>query len=354
MSATAVTTDASRTERAREAGRPSKRASAGRKGSVFIAALLGAWTAWGCTAGDRPEFLALATGGTGGVYYLIGGSIAEVWSRDLPDRISVAEVTGGSVENLSLLLGGQVAVAFSMGTNAREAYIGSGNFDGRTPGGVRALVALYPNVLQLATLEGSGVETLSDLLGRRVSVGAPGSGTEVAARTLLGANGIDYDDFEPQRLNFNETANAIRDGTVDAGFWSAGPPISSIMGLATAREIRILPLLDVEVERTATVDPTVSRDIVPSGAYRGVSEDVRTLSTPNVLVVRADMPGELAHALVQAILEARDELAAVHPVGGRISAEYTLAASPIPLHPGAVTYFQENGHEVPDRLIAAP
>ena len=337
-------------QRDAEADRPIRRGASGVRAVVVgMLALAG-----GCSVGDRPAFLALATAGTGGVYYLLGGSIAEVWSRDLPDRIAVAEVTGGSVENLSLLMSGQVEVAFSMGTNALEAYEGEGDFEGRAPAEVLGILALYPNVLQLATLEGSGVETLSDLADRRVSVGAPGSGTEVAARTLLEANGLDYDDFEPQRLNFNETANAIRDGTVDAGFWSAGPPTSSIMDLATVREIRLLDLEDAEVERTAAMDPTVSRDIVPSGAYRGQDVDVATLSTPNLLVVRADMPDELAYALVHAILEARGELAGAHPVGSQISAEYTLAASPIPLHSGAVRYFRENGHEVPGLLLAAP
>ena len=342
-------------KRASGARRPrGRRASVRPRNPVSAVVLLSALAGWACGTGDRPEFLALATGGTGGVYYLLGGSIAEAWSRDLPGRISVAEVTGGSVENLSLLMSGQVEVAFSMGTNALEAYLGSGNFEGRAPGGVRALVALYPNLLQLAALEGSGVETLSDLAGRRVSVGAPGSGTEVAARTLLGANGIGYDDFRPQRLNFNETANALRDGTIDAGFWSAGPPTSSIIDLATARDIRILPLQDVEVERTARVDPTVSRAIVPSGTYRGIEEDVATLSTPNVLVVPTDMAEDLAYSLVRTIVEAREELAGVHPLGGRISVEYTLEASPIPLHPGTLKYFQDHGHEVPDRLIVTP
>jgi TRAP transporter TAXI family solute receptor len=307
-----------------------------------------------CAPGDRPDFLALATAGTGGVYYLIGGSIAEIWSRELPDHIVVAEVTGGSVENLSLLMSDQVAVAFSMGTNALGAYTGSNSFEGGEPGRVLALVALYPNVLQLAALEGSGVESLSDLVGRRVSVGAPGSGTEVGARTLLEANGIGYEDFQPQRLNFNETANGIRDGTVDAGFWSAGPPTSSIMDLATARAIHMIAITDEEVARTATLDPTVRRDVVPAGAYRGQDEPVPTLSTPNVLVVRADMPEELAYSLVRVLLEAGAELAQVHPVAGRISAEYTLEVSPIPLHPGVVRYLREQGYEVPDRLIPVP
>jgi TRAP transporter TAXI family solute receptor len=306
-----------------------------------------------CAPGERPDFLSLATAGTGGVYYLIGGSIAEIWSRELPDHIVVAEVTGGSVENLSLLLSDQIAVAFSMGTNALGAYSGSNSFEGGEAGKVLALVALYPNVLQIVSLEGGDVESLSDLVGRRVSVGAPGSGTEVGARTLLGANGIDYDDFDPQRLNFNETANGIRDGTVDAGFWSAGPPTSSIMDLATARELHLISISDDEVARTAEVDPTVRRDVIPAGAYRGQDEPVATLSTPNVLVVRSDMPEDLAYSLIQALLEAQQELSQVHPVAGNISAEYTLDASPIPLHPGVVRYLRDQGYEVPDHLIPA-
>ena len=315
--------------------------------------LLGALGLQSC-GGERPDFLALATAGTGGVYYLIGGSIAEVWSRELPDHVVVAEVTGGSVENLSLLMSDQVAVAFSMGTNALGAYTGSGSFEGGDTGGVLALVALYPNVLQLASLEGSGIESLSDLVGRRVSVGAPGSGTEVGARNLLEANGIDYEDIEPQRLNFNETANGIRDGTVDAGFWSAGPPTSSILDLATARDIRMIPISDEEVAATSAVDPTVRRDFIPAGAYRGQDVEVPSLSTPNILVVRSDMDEGLAYELIRVLLEAHDELSQVHPVAGRISAEFTLEASPIPLHPGVVRYLREQGYDVPERLVPTP
>jgi len=318
------------------------------------AALLCGLTLSGCVAGDRPAILALATAGTGGVYYVLGGSIAQIWSRDVPERSAVAEVTGGSVENLSLLMTDQVEVAFSMGTNAQRAYDATGSFEGREPGQVLALAALYPNVLQLATVEGTGVTTVADLVGRRVSVGAPGSGTEVGARILLEANGISYEDFQPQRLNFNGTANALRDGTIDAGFWSAGAPTSAIMDLATARPIRLITIATAEVERAAAIDPTLRRDTIPGGAYPNQEAAVETLSTPNLLVVRADMPEELAYALVEALLNARGELAGVHPVARRISAEYTLAVSPIPLHPGVVRYLRDAGHEVPDRLIPSP
>ena len=316
--------------------------------------LLAVLTLPGCAPGDRPDILALATAGTGGVYYLLGGSIAELWSRELPEQDFVAEVTGGSVENLSLLLGGDVDVAFSMGTTAHELFSATGSFSEREPAQVLALTALYPNVLHLVTVEGTGVESLGDLVGRRVSVGAPGSGTEVAARTLLEGNGIDYDDFRPQRLNFNETASALRDGNIDAGFLSVGPPTSALVDLATARPVRFVPIGAEEVANNSALDPTVGPDFLLPGTYPGQEFEVETLSTPNVLVVRADMAEELVYDLIKALLAVQAELVGVHPAARHISAEYTLESSPIPLHPGAVRYFVEAGYEVPDGLIFSP
>ena len=326
------------------------------EGTSFVPSilLLAVLTSSGCAPGDRPDILSLATAGTGGVYYVLGGSIAELWSRELPEHDFVAEVTGGSVENLSLLLGGDVHVAFSMGTNAHEVFYATGSFSEREPARVLALTALYPNVLHLVTVEGTGVESLVDLVGRRVSVGAPGSGTEVAARTLLEGNGIGYDDFRPQRLNFNETASALRDGNIDAGFLSAGTPTSALMDLATARPMRLVPIGVTEVENTGVLDPTVSRDFFLPGTYPGQKIEVETLSTPNLLVVRVDMSEELVYDLIQALSAVQTELAGVHPAARHISAEYTLDASPIPLHPGAVRYFVEAGYEVPERLIFSP
>ena len=320
----------------------------------FGALLVAVLTSAACAPGDRPDILALATAGTGGVYYVLGGSIAELWSRELPEQDFVAEVTGGSVENLSLLLGGDVQVAFSMGTSAHEVFYATGSFSEREAGQILALTALYPNVLHLVTVEGTGVESLVDLVGRRVSVGAPGSGTEVAARTVLEANGISYDDFQPQRLNFNETASALRDRNIDAGFLSAGTPTSAIMDLATARPMRLVPIGVTEVDNTSVLDPTVSHDFFLPGTYPGQDIEVETLSTPNLLVVRADMSEELVYDLIQALSAVQTELAGVHPAARHISAEYTLGASPIPLHPGAVRYFVEAGYEVPDRLIFSP
>jgi TRAP transporter TAXI family solute receptor len=288
---------------------------------------------------------------TGFAFFLLGGALAERWSRELPDHHAVAEVTGGSVENLNLLLRGEVEVAFSMGTTAYQAYHGTGPFADGDTGRVLALAALYPNALHLVVLGDSEVRDLADLRGRRVSVGAPGSGTEVAARTLLEANGITYEDLRAQRLNFNETANALRDGHVEAGFWSVGPPTSSLVDLATARDVRLVPIGRVEAERTAARDPTIRLFTIPAGTYPGQETAVETVSTPNVLVVRRDFPEELAFALSRSVFEGAEALAGVHPVARSITPDFTLSDAPVRLHPGTVRYLEEAGWRVPDRLL---
>ncbi|BBI59718.1 hypothetical protein HSBAA_10240 [Vreelandella sulfidaeris] len=167
--------------------------------------------------------LSIATGGTGGVYYPIGGGFAEMINNHIEGAQATAEVTGASVENMGLIMRGDADLALALADTVYQAYNGSGDFEGRQIENIRALASVYPNAVQLVTLAESDIESIADLEGKRVSVGAPGSGTELNARALLEANGVSYEDFTPQRLNFNETADAIRDGDIDAGFWSVGP-----------------------------------------------------------------------------------------------------------------------------------
>ncbi|MCH8506623.1 MAG: TAXI family TRAP transporter solute-binding subunit, partial [Ectothiorhodospiraceae bacterium] len=199
--------------------------------SVLVASLL-----FVAQSGFAQERLSIATGGTGGVYYPIGGGLAELINRHIDGYSAVAEVTGASVENMGLIFRGDSDLALVLADTAYQAYNGTGAFEGRQIENTRALASVYPNAVQLVTLAGSGVESVQDLKGKRVSVGAPGSGTELNARALLEANGLSYDDIRVQRLNFNETADALRDGDIDAGFWSVGPPTSSILNLATTRD----------------------------------------------------------------------------------------------------------------------
>ncbi|WP_280548062.1 MULTISPECIES: TAXI family TRAP transporter solute-binding subunit [unclassified Halomonas] len=292
--------------------------------------------------------LSVATGGTGGTYYPYGGGLAEMIGKHIEGYDAVAEVTGASVENMGLVWRGDSDLALALADTVYQAYNGTGDFEGRQLENIRALASIYPNAVQIVTLADSGIESLSDLEGKTVSVGAPGSGTEVNAQTLLEANGITYDDFDPRRLNFNETADAIRDGDIDAGFWSVGPPTSSIMNLATTRDIRLVGLTDEEVAKAKQAEPVFAAYTLKAGLYEGMDEAVQSIGIPNVLAVSSEMDEELAYQITKVLFEYTDELIAIHPAANDTTVEFSVESTPIAFHPGALRYYEEVGAEIAD------
>lgn len=293
--------------------------------------------------------LSIATGGTGGVYYPMGGGLAEIINNHIEGYSATAEVTGASVENMGLVATGDADLAIGLADTVAQAYTGTGRFEGQQLEMIRGIASLYANMVQIVTLEGSGITSLADLRGRRVSIGAPGSGTEVNAQQILEANGITYDDIEEQRLNFNETADALANGDIDAGFWSVGAPTSSILNLATTQSIVMIPLTDAEIEAAIAANPIFARTTLPAGIYDGV-DATPVLGVPNVLVASSAMDDDLAYAITSAMFNNIAELQAVHPAANQTTVDFTLAATPIPLHPGAIRYFEEIGATIPDRL----
>jgi TRAP transporter TAXI family solute receptor len=296
--------------------------------------------------------LSIATGGTGGVYYPVGGGYAQIIDRYVDGYTAAVEVTNASVENVGLIARGDSDIALALADTVLAAYEGTGRFG---PGGelpqlanLRAITIAYTNAIHIITVEGSGVNSLADLRGKRVSVGAPGSGTEVSARTILEANGITYDDFSVQRLSVNETADALRDGTIDAGFWSGGVPTGAVLSLAETRQIKLVPLSDDEIAAVREADATMIPYTFAAGSYRGLAE-TPSIGTPNLIVVAAEMPEELAYAFTKALFEHIDEVRAIHPSANETVPEAALD-SPVPLHPGAIRYLEEIGLEVPDHL----
>ncbi|HEX7005200.1 MAG TPA: TAXI family TRAP transporter solute-binding subunit [Trueperaceae bacterium] len=292
--------------------------------------------------------LSIATGGTGGTYYPVGGGYAELINDYLDGYQAVAEVTGASVENVGLISRGDSDIALALADTVYQAYTGTGQLEGRQLENLRSLGVAYANTVHIVTLADSGIESISDLEGKVVSVGAPGSGTEVSAQTLLNANGITYDQIDERRLNFNETAAALRDGQIEAGFWSVGPPTSSILDLATTRDIKILSLSDEEIQNALEAEPTFARTVIPAETYPGQEEDVVTVGTPNVIVVSAEMDDQLAYDFLDVLYSHIDEIIAIHPSGNQTTPQNSIESTPIPLHPGAVAYYEDQGLEVPD------
>ncbi len=296
------------------------------------------------------EQLSIATGGTGGVYYPMGGGLAEIINAHVDGYSATAEVTGASVENMGLIATGDADIAFALADTVQQAFGGTGRFEGQALPMLRGLAVSYANMVHIVALEGSRITALADLRGKRVSIGAPGSGTEVNAAAILNANGITYDDIDEQRLNFNETADALANGDIDAGIWSVGAPTSSIMNLATTNTIVLIALSEAEMAAAQAVDPVFAMTSLPGGTYEGVANDTAVLGVPNVLVVSSDMSDDLAYAITRAMFEQIEALRAVHPAANETSVEFTMLATPIPLHPGAVRYYEEIGATIPDAL----
>jgi TRAP transporter TAXI family solute receptor len=296
------------------------------------------------------EQLSIATGGTGGVYYPVGGGLAEIINAHVDGHSATAEVTGASVENMGLIATGDADLALALADTVAQAYSGTGRFEGQQLPMIRGLASVYANMVHIVALESSGIASLADLSGKRVSIGAPGSGTEVNTAAILEANGISYDDIDEQRLNFNETADALANGDIDVGFWSVGAQTSSILNLATTQDITIIALSEEEMTAAMEADSTFARTTLKGGSYNGVDEDITVLGIPNVLAVSSEMSDDLAYSITKAMFENIAELRAVHPAANETTVEFTMSATPVPLHPGAIRYYEEVGATIPDNL----
>lgn len=290
--------------------------------------------------------LSIATGNTGGVYYPYGGGLARIISRSLPRVDATAEVTAASVDNLKLIQQGKADIAFTFGDTLDDALRGRAAFDKR-PVRARTLAVLYPSYVQIATLEGVGIDRVADLRGKVVSTGSPGSGTEVLALRLLRAAGLHPDrDLRRQGLSVNASVDALKDGKIDALFWSGGLPTASLLDLTSTIGLRpkLLPNDDLLPALQAAYGPSLYfKEAVPAHTYPGLTSDVGVVAVANVLVVDARMPDDLAYDLTRVLFEKQRELAAVHPEGAKLTLATAIDGSPAPFHPGAIRYYRERG-----------
>jgi TRAP transporter TAXI family solute receptor len=297
----------------------------------------------------KTEFISIGTGGTGGVYYPLGGGIAEVWSKHVPGVQDVAEVTGASVENVKLAHKGETVVGMVMGDVAVAGFEGSGKFEGKK-NDILALGMLYPNLLQMVTLKSSGITDVMQLKGKKISTGSPGSGTNFMTEAVLKALGFTTADYTDSRLSFTENANALRDGTIDMGSWSVGPGTSSILDLATTHEIHVLSFTPEQREKILAANSEYAAVDLTGGIYRGVDQPVPTIGVWNVLICQSTLDTELVYNLAKALFENREYLLKIHPSADYTTPENTVTYAPIPLHPGTIKYLTEKGIEVPDKL----
>jgi TRAP transporter TAXI family solute receptor len=298
----------------------------------------------------KTTFVSIGTGGTGGIYYPYGGGVAEIWSRYVSGVRAVAEVTGASVENVKLAHKGETVIGEVMGDVAVAGFNGLSKFKGKKYD-ILSMAIMYPNLLQVVTLKKSGITNIEQVKGRKISSGSPGSGTNFMAETVFKALGIPLDSYKDSRLSFTETGNALRDGTIDVGFWSVGPGTSSILDLATTHDIHIISFTPAQQEKIMAANKEYSAVDLAGGVYKGLDNAIPTIGVWNVMICQASLDTDLVYKLVKALYDHQDYLLKIHPSASYTTAENAVKYSPIPLHPGTIKYLKEKGLAVPAKLM---
>jgi len=298
----------------------------------------------------RTEFISIGTGGTGGIYYPYGGGVAEIWNKHAKGVRAVAEVTGASVENVKLAHKGETVIGEVMGDVAVDGFKGLTKFKGKKYD-ILSMAIMYPNLLQIVTLKKYGITNIEQIKGKKISSGSPGSGTNFMAEAVFEALGIPLDSYKDSRLSFTESANALRDGTIEVGVWSVGPGTSSILDLATTHDIHIINFTPEQQKKILAARKEYSAVDLAGGVYRGVDEAVPTIGVWNVMICQTGLSTDLVYKLVKALYEHQDYLLKIHPSASYTTPENAVKYSPIPLHPGTIKYLKEKGISVPAHLM---
>jgi TRAP transporter TAXI family solute receptor len=315
------------------------------------AGTLGTLAATACSpqqlAAERgaPQRLSVATGGTGGVYYPYGGGVAKVISENVRNAQATAEVTSASVDNMKFLRDGKADVAFTLADTLDDAYKGQDLFKdfGKVP--ANALAVLYTNYTHVVTLADKGIGRIADLKGKTVSTGSAGSGTEVIAFRVLEAAGINpATDIQKQSLGAAPSVDALKDGKIDAFFWSGGLPTAAVLDLANTPRVQMKLLSNEDVLPALQQRYGASlyyRVVVPRSAYPGMDADVPVVGVANVLVVNEKMPEAVAYDITKVLFDKQPELEAIHPEAKNLTLETATVGSPVPFHKGAIKYYRE-------------
>jgi len=293
-------------------------------------------------AAAETVFINIGTGGTAGTYYPLGGGIAEILNDNISGVNATAESTGASAANINMLSQGDLDLAFVQNDvsyyadNGTELFKEQGKIEG-----LKALATLYPEVCQIITTKDTGITSIADFAGKKIAVGAAGSGVEANARQILSAYGFAYEDIKPQYLSFSEASAGLKDGNIDAAFITAGTPTSAILDLSAQHDVVLLPV-DGDIADQLVADyPFYTKVTVTTDVYPGLEADVETLAVKCMLVATDNMSEEMAYNITKAIYENLDRLAASHSAGKKITLETARDGISIPLHPGAEKFFNE-------------
>lgn len=294
----------------------------------------------GSSAGGGKQFLNIATGGTAGTYYPLGGALAELLNQNIKGMNASAQSTGASVANVNMLKDGSVDIAFIQNDIAYYAANGKEMFKDNKVENIRGIAALYPETVQFVTTADKGIKSIADLKGKKVAVGASGSGAEANARQILGAYGLTYDDIDVQYLSFGEAADALKDGNVDVGVVVAGFPTAAIQDLAANKSAALVNIDAEHADKLMKQYPYFTKITVPKGTYPGQEEDVSTVAVKCVIVTTDKLSDDLGEQIGKAIYEHLDRMKAAHAVGKYITKDTALEGMSIKMNAGAEKYLK--------------
>ncbi|MFZ5508730.1 MAG: TAXI family TRAP transporter solute-binding subunit [Pseudomonadota bacterium] len=289
------------------------------------------------------QFINVLTGGTSGVYYPLGVALTQIYGKAIPEAKSSVQATKASAENLNLLQAGRGEIAFTLGDALSDAWKGEEEAGFKAPlKKLRGVAGIYPNYIQIVASADSGIKTLADLKGKRISVGAPKSGTELNARAILKAAGLSYKDFaKVEYLPFGESVELMKNRQLDVTLQSAGLGVASLRDLATSVKIVVVPIPADVVAKVG--DPAYQPATIPAKTYEGQNADVPTVAIANFLVTHEGVPADLVYKMTKAMYDNLDQLVAAHAAAKAIKRENALKGMPVPLHPGAEKYYREVG-----------
>ncbi len=309
--------------------------------AVFLAGVFAAGMNSPLLAAD--ERLAIGTASTGGTWYPLGGGVANMINKYVKGYYAAAHPSGASIENIRAIVKKQDALSLSMPDTAFQAFNGQEAFADKPTKELRGLMSTYPIDIQFFTTAKGSIKTIKDLKGKKVAVGAPGSGTEAMARYVMKVYGLTYDDIDEQFLSATETAQALKDGNIDAGIVTLGTPAPALMDLATQRDILFLDIEPAVAEKINKDFPAYFPRTIPAGTYKGQDKPHHTLAWMGIFVVHQDMSEKLAHDILAALFDHKDELDKIHAQFKNITLDNAVKGMPVPFHPGAQKFFKEKG-----------
>ncbi|MCR5188763.1 MAG: TAXI family TRAP transporter solute-binding subunit [Treponema sp.] len=310
--------------------------------TISAALLAAALIFSGCTGSSQKDYI-LATGGTGGTYYPFGGAIANIWNTKIENMNVTAQATGASAENLRLINKGEAEFATVQNDVMDYAFHGTDMFAGEKLENVMTIGTMYPEVIQIAVSESSGIKSVADFKGKRISVGDAGSGVEFNAKQILEGYGLTFDDIKKSNLSFKESAEGIQNGTLDGCFITAGVPNSALQELAFTAGLILIPVSGPEADAICSKYSFYTQTTIPGKTYKGTDEDTPALAIKATLAVSAKLDEETVYQMTKTLFENLDELGQAHAKGKEVSAEAAVTGVSVPFHPGAEKYFKELG-----------